>query len=139
MRTRLLRLCLLLSLLPVLAGCGARLGRILGTADPRSSDAAYVTVPPDEYFWLHPPAAGRHGTPPPEMQIPKQGLWVSDGWFVLELQCYSPKNLQPRDADHPMLDRVQDEQLVYLHAGHRYLLRCSDDHYGQYTLTELDP
>ncbi len=137
MRASLLRPCLLLLLLPVLTGCGARLGRILGTADPQSPDAAYVTVPPDEYFWLQPPAAGRHSAPPPEMQIPKQGLWVSDGWFVLELQCYSPKNVKARDADHPMLDRVQDEQPVYLHGGHRYFLRCSDDHYDQYVLSEL--
>lgn len=139
MRVRLLRLCLLLTLLPVLDGCGARLGRILGTTDPQSSDAAYVTVPPDEYFWLQPPVAGRHSAPLPEMQIPKQGLWVSEGWFVVELQCYSPKNVKLSDAEHPMLDRVQDEQMLYLHGGHRYLLRCSDDRFGEYVLTELDP
>lgn len=132
-----LRLLILSCLLLALAGCGARRGSILGTADPGSPDAAYVTVPEDEYFWLQPPAAGRHSAPPPEMQIPKQGLWVSDGWFMLELQCYTPKNIPPRDADHPILDRVQDEKMIYLHGGHRYLLRCSDDRYGEYTLTEL--
>lgn len=137
MRPCVARLCLL-SLLPLLlTGCGARLGRILGTADPHSSDAAYVTAPSDEYFWLQPPAVGPHTPPPPEMQIPRQGLWVSDGWFMLELECYSPKNAPIRDADHPILDRVQDEQPIYLHGGHHYLLRCSDDRYGEFILTEL--
>ncbi|HLW74790.1 MAG TPA: hypothetical protein VKT74_06945 [Gammaproteobacteria bacterium] len=120
-----------------LAGCAAQRGEILG-ADPLGyTDTAFISVPEDEYFWISPPPAGRHDVQPAEVQILKDGLWVREGWFQVEFQCYSPRDATAT-TDHPILPETPDEKAVYIHGGHRYRLSCSATRVGVFDIDEQD-
>ena len=124
--------------LTALAGCAAQRGEILGDGPAGQADAAFISVPEDEYFWLEPPPAGPHAAPPAEMQIPKSGLWLREGWFLVEFQCYAPRDVTAAPSDYPILPETQDEKAVYIHAGHRYRLSCSRTQVGAFDIDEQD-
>ena len=108
-----MRLSLLLSLcLLVVCGCAARRGEILGTSPLGYRDTAFIEIGEDEYFWIAPPVSGPHGVPPAQMQIPKSGLWVLEGWFIVESQCFTPKD-RP-DVHDPILPETEDQQPLYV-------------------------
>ena len=129
-----MRTLILLSFVLALCGCEARRGEILGPDPLAYPDTAFVAVGDDEYFWIAPPASGRHGVPPAQMQIPKAGVWVREGWFIVESQCFTPKD-RPQVLD-PILPETQDQEPLYIHAGHRYLLTCSPDRVGKFLLQD---
>src|SRR5579863_9468815 len=89
--------------LVALAGCTAQRGEILDAGPAGHADAAFISVPEDEYFWIAPPAAGPHAVQPAELQIPRAGLWVREGWFQVEFQCYSPRAVNAAPDDYPIL------------------------------------
>lgn len=127
------RLCMLL-LVSLLGGCAIQRGEVLGKSALGYADASFVGVGEDEYFWISPPAT-RHGPRPASMQIPAGGLWVREGWFVLEFQCFTPRErTAPND---PIIPETDDQKPVYLHAGHRYMLSCSPTKIGDIELQDL--
>ena len=123
-------------LLLALGGCSIQRGEILGKGPLDYKDTSFIRVPQDEYFWIAPPAAGRHGVPPASMQIPQSGLWVREGWFMVEFQCFTPRD-RPASAD-PILPETDDQKPVYIHAGHHYLLSCSATKVGDIDVAEDD-
>ena len=129
-----MRAILLLSLLLALGGCMARRGEILGPSPLDYKDIAFVEAGDDEYFWIAPPANGRHGVPPAQMQVPKGGVWVREGLFIVESQCFTPKD-RPELLD-PILPETQDQEPIYIYAGHRYLLTCSPTRVGKFLLED---
>lgn len=129
-----MRILLLLSLFFTLCGCEARRGEILGPSPLGYHDTAFIEVGEDEYFWIAPPASGHHGVPPAQMQIPKAGLWVREGLFIVESQCFTPKD-NPEVLD-PILPETQDQQPITVQAGHRYLLTCSPTRVGRFLLED---
>ena len=124
----------LLLLLLALSVCASRRGEILGPSPLGYQDTAFIEVGHDEYFWIAPPASGRHGVPPAQMQVPKAGVWVREGWLIVESQCFTPKD-RPEVMD-PILPDTPDQQPVYVHAGHRYLLTCSPTRIGRFELRD---
>jgi len=130
------KLCIAVALLLLLGlgGCVMQRGEILGKNPLAYKDIAFISVGDDEYFWIAPPVSGRHGTPPAEMQIPKDGVWVREGWFVVEFQCFSPSD-RPSGVD-PILPETDDQKPVYIHAGHRYKLSCSPTRVGDIVLQD---
>lgn len=127
--------CLLLSCLVLALGaCAAERGEILGPDPLGYKDVAHIEVGHDEYFWIAPPVSGPHGVPPAQMQIPKDGLWVREGWFIVESQCFTPKD-RPMGED-PILPEGDDQRPLYVHAGHRYLLTCSPTQVGRFVLED---
>lgn len=124
----------LCGLLLALAGCAAERGAILA-ADPRDySDAAFLEVPDDEYFWLQPPPAGSHAATPGEQQVPKQGMWLKAGWINVESQCFRPR--KAKQSDYPIFPEYADQSPVYVEPGRRYLLACDDYVVGKFSLIE---
>lgn len=128
MRPQLIGLLFLLAL----GGCAAERGEILGESALGYRDVAFVSAHGDDYFWLAPPPAGPHGAVPAEMQIPPQGIWVREGWFVVEFQCFSPQDV-PATRD-PILPESDDQKPVFLSAGHRYMLACSPTRMGDFNV-----
>lgn len=120
-----------------LCGCEARRGEILGASPLGYPDTAFVEVGDDEYFWIAPPPSGRHGVAPAQMQVPKAGVWVLEGWFIVESQCFTPRD-RPEVQD-PILPETQDRDYIYIHAGHRYLLTCSPTRVGKFLLQDQGP
>lgn len=132
-----MRVLLLLLSIVALAGCAARRGEILGASPLGYKDTAFIEVGDDEYFWIAPPVSGPHGVPPAQMQIPKTGLWVLEGWFIVESQCFMPRD-RPLGQD-PIIPETDDQQPLYIHAGHRYLLTCSPTRIGRFLLEDQGP
>jgi len=125
-------LCLLM-----LAGCATERGDILAS-DPRDyTDASFLEVPDDEYFWLQPPPAGSHAPLPPELQVPKQGLWLKAGWINVESQCFTPK--KAKRTAYPIFPDYAQLAPVYILPGRRYLLKCDDYVVGKFNLLETGP
>ena len=123
-----------LALSALLAGCAMERGAIL-PADPRDySDAAFLEVPDDEYFWLQPPAAGPHTEPPPEEQVPKQGIWLKAGMIGVESQCFRPRKGKP--SEYPIFPEYADLAPLDIQPGRRYLLKCDDYTVGKFNLIE---
>jgi len=129
-----MRIVLILPLVLALTACAARRGEILGPSPLGYQDTAFVEVGDDEYFWIAPPPNGRHGVPPAQMQVPKAGVWVLEGWFTVESQCFTPKD-RPLGTD-PIIPETDDQQSLYIHAGHRYLLTCSPTRVGKFVLED---
>ena len=121
-----------------LAGCAAQRAEVLGSAPLGYPDAAFIHVPEDEYFWIAPPRPGAHGVQPAEVQIPKEGIWVREGWLVVEFQCYSPKDAPQVQTAYPILPETEDEKTLYVPGGHRYLLSCDRRRIGRFELLEED-
>ena len=129
----------LFACIPVaLAGCASQRGEILGSTPVNLTDAAFISVPEDEYFWLAPPPVRPHAVQPAEMQIPKAGLWVREGWFLVEFQCYAPRDVTAAPSEYPILPETSDEKAVYIHGGHRYRLSCSRTRVGVFDIEEQD-
>lgn len=128
----------LLALLPLLllAGCATQRAEILGPTALGYTDAAFLVPHEDEYFWIAPPRNGFHGTEPVAMQLPKAGVWVREGWLLVDFQCFTPSE-RPAVRD-PILPETDDEKPVFIHAGHHYELRCSPTKVGQILLDERD-
>lgn len=125
--------CLSSCVLP-LSGCVAERGAIL-SADPHDySDAAFLEVPDDEYFWLQPPAPGGHGPPPAEQQVPKQGMWLKAGVMGVESQCFRPRKAKP--SEYPIFPEYANLMPITLQAGRHYLLKCDDYKVGRFELIE---
>ena len=122
------RIAYSLLLLFMLGGCAMQRGEILGRSPLDYKDTAFISVGDDEYFWIAPPVSSRHGTPPAQMQIPKEGVWVREGWFIVEFQCFTPAD-RPSGVD-PILPESDDQKPVYIHAGHHYKLSCSPTRVG---------
>jgi hypothetical protein len=119
----------------LLSACVQERGEILA-ADPRDySDAAFLTVPDDEDFWLA-PLPTRHGAEPAGVQVPKGGMWLKAGWINVESQCYTPKKAAHR-TDYPIFPEYADAIPAYIQPGRRYLLSCDDYKVGKFGLTEL--
>ena len=117
-----------------LAGCVAERGAIL-SADPRDySDAAFLEVPDDEYFWLQPPSPGGHALTPAEQQVPKQGIWLKAGVLGVESQCFRPRKAQP--SEYPIFPEYAELAPIDLKPGRRYLLKCDDYKVGRFELIE---
>lgn len=123
----------------MLVGCASQRGEVLGAASLNYPDAAFISVPEDEYFWIAPPPSGPHGVQPAETQIPKEGIWVREGWLKVEFQCYSPKDAPPNRSEYPILPETEDEMKVFFHGGHRYRLSCDRRRIGRFDLVEEDP
>ena len=126
----------LISCVLLLTGCSIQERGAILSADPRDySDAAYLTVPDDEDFWLA-PLPTRHGVEPADVQVPKAGMWLKAGLIDVESQCYTPKKA-PRRTDYPVFPEYADMVAVYIQPGRRYLLSCDDYKVGKFGLTEL--
>ena len=128
------------SSLPLLAalclcGCTIQRGEILGASPLSYKDVAFLTPREDEYFWIAPPRDGPHGVQPVSMQVPPAGVWVREGWFDVEFQCFTPRD-RPAVND-PILPETPDEQALYLYAGHHYRLSCSPNRIGAVVLEDL--
>lgn len=122
-------------LLPsLMAGCAIQRGEILGKSALGYTDAAFVGVMEDEYFWIAPPSAGKHGVRPASMQIPARGLWVREGWFTVEFQCFTPRDRAA--TNDPIIPETDDQKPLYIHAGHRYMLSCSPNKIGDITVED---
>ncbi len=108
---------------------------ILG-ADPLGyKDVSFLTPAPDEYFWIAPPVSGRHGVQPVSIQLSASGVWVREGWMVVDFQCFMPSD-RPAVND-PILPETPDEKAVFIQAGHRYMLSCSPTRVGDFALQDL--
>ena len=122
----------ILPLLLSLAGCMVERGDVL-PSDPREySDAAFLEVPDDEYFWLQPPSPGNHTPAPAEQQVPKQGLWLKAGVMGVESQCFRPRKAKPQD--YPIFPEYADLAPIVIRPGQRYLLKCDDYKVGRFEL-----
>ena len=108
-------------------GCSTP-GTILQLPPARPGDAAYLTVPEKDNVWVTPLKTKNVR----EMAITAEGLWVTQGWFTVEYQCYFPKH----HPDHAVLAGTPGKAL-YFQAGHRYGLKCDDDKAGVIDLLEL--
>ena len=129
------RAALLLSMFSLLGGCAAQRAEILGSSPLGYADTAYLTPNEDEYFWIAPPVSGPHGVQPVSMQLPKAGVWLREGWLMVEFQCFTPSD-RPAVRD-PILPETPDERPVYIHAGHSYRLRCSPKKIGAFVLDDV--
>ena len=125
---------LLLSL--ALWGCAVQRAEILGSSPLSYSDTSFIVPYQDEYFWIAPLVVGRHSVAPAAMQLPKAGVWVREGWLMVEFQCFTPSD-RPAVKD-PILPESDDQKPVFIHAGHHYLLRCSPSKIGEIVLDEQD-
>jgi hypothetical protein len=126
---------LLPMLLPLALGaCAAQRAEILGPSPLHYADASFLIPHDDEYFWIAPPAAGPHSVAPAAIQLPKAGVWVREGWLLVEFQCFTPSD-RPAVRD-PILPDTDDQKPVFIHAAHRYELRCSPDRIGDIVLDE---
>ena len=132
MSSRIFTLALLTAL--CLSGCTLQRGEILGASPLDYKDVAFLTPREDEYFWIAPPTSGPHAVQPVSMQVPPAGMWVREGWFMVEFQCFTPRD-RPAVND-PILPETQDEKALYLYAGHRYLLGCSPTKVGDIVLQD---
>ena|ERR1700733_8149967 len=119
----------------LLCGCVLQRGEILGASPLNYKDVSFLTPREDEYFWIAPPVSGPHGVQPVSMQVPAAGMWVREGWFVVEFQCFMPRD-RPAVTD-PILPETPDEKELYLYAGHRYRLSCSPTRVGAVVLEDL--
>ena len=125
----------LVLLLPLLlGGCAIQRGEVLGRSPLGYADTAFIGVGQDEYFWIAPPASGKHGVPPASMQIPADGLWVREGWFIVEFQCFAPRDRAA--TNDPIIPETDDQKPIFIHAGHRYMLSCSPTKIGQIDLQD---
>ncbi|HEY4127369.1 MAG TPA: hypothetical protein VGN70_04935 [Gammaproteobacteria bacterium] len=120
-----------------LCGCAVQRAEILGPDPLGYQDVSFLTPDQDQYFWIAPPVSGPHGVPPASMQLPATGVWVRQGWMVVEFQCFTPVD-RPEVKD-PILPETQDEKPVFIYAGHRYLLTCSPTRIGDFLLKDLGP
>jgi hypothetical protein len=124
-------------LLPLaLSACAIQRAEILGPTPLSYGDASFLAPLDDEYFWIAPLAAGRHTPAPAAMQLPKAGVWVREGWLMVEFQCFTPSD-RPEVKD-PILPETDDQKPVFIHAGHRYELRCSPTKVGDIVLADQD-
>jgi len=122
-------------LLPLALGaCAIQRAEILGPSPLSYDDASFLVPYGDEYFWIAPPASGPHGVAPAAMQLPKAGVWLREGWLLVEFQCFTPSD-RPAVRD-PILPETDDQKPVYIHAGHHYVLRCSPSKIGDIILEE---
>jgi hypothetical protein len=120
-----------------LCACTIQRAEILG-ADPLGyQDVSFITPTQDEYFWIAPPVSGAHGVQPVSMQLPAHGVWLREGWLVVEFQCFTPRD-RPEVKD-PILPETQDEKPVFIHAGHRFMLSCSPSRVGDIVLYDTGP
>lgn len=117
-----------------LSGCTLQRGEILGASPLHYQDVSFLTPREDEYFWIAPPPIGPHDVQPVSMQVPAAGMWVREGWFNVEFQCFTPRD-RPAVTD-PILPETQDEKALYLYAGHHYLLSCSPTKVGDIVLQD---
>ena len=120
----------------MLTACATQRAEILGSSPLSYSDTSFIVPYEDEYFWIAPPPAGRHSPAPAAMQLPKAGVWVREGWLMVEFQCFTPID-RPAVKD-PILPESEDQKPVFIHAGHRYLLRCSPTKVGEILLADQD-
>jgi hypothetical protein len=125
-------------LLPLMLGaCAIQRAEILGPSPLSYTDTSLIVPYEDEYFWIAPPAAGPHTPAPAAMQLPKDGVWVREGWMMVEFQCFTPVD-RPVVKD-PIIPESEDQKPVFIHAGHRYELRCSPTKVGDIVLSDQDP
>jgi|GEM_PF-4653109 len=129
------RILLFAAALAALLGCAAERAQILGDVPQGYPGAAHIRVPEDEFFWVTSPPSGPHATPSADIQVLKDGLWVSEGWLLVDFQCYTPKDA-PRQTEDPILPEGQDEKPVFIHGGRRYLLHCDPTRMGRFELDE---
>lgn len=62
----------------------------------------------------------------PKQEFQSPGIWVSDGWFVLEDWCFHPKN-QPSE----LVDFGDGNyQTIHFRGGHHYTLQCDPNAWG---------
>jgi hypothetical protein len=123
-------------LLPLLlSACVVQRAEILGASPLDYKDVSFLTAREDEYFWIAPPASSVHGVQPVSMQLPAAGVWVREGWMVVEFQCFTPRD-RPAVND-PILPETQDQKSVFIHAGHRFMLSCSPTRVGEFVLDDL--
>lgn len=127
-----LRRAALVPLLLSLAGCAVERGDILSSDPTDYSDAAFLEVPDDEYFWLQPPAPGSHAPQPAEQQVPKRGLWLKAGVMEVESQCFRPRKAKP--SEYPIFPEYADLMPISIEPGRRYLLKCDDYKVGRFEL-----
>lgn len=123
-----------------LAGCASQPGLILTGPPTDPTDlpfTAFLKASDADYFWLSAPPQGSHVLEPSDTQVTKQGLWLQQGVFFLEFECYSPKKA-PRVA-YPILPEFGDTGTLNIKGGHRYLLSCDDYRIGKIVLTDLGP
>jgi hypothetical protein len=121
-------------LLLALSACTLQRAEILGPTPLSYGDAAFIVPHGDEYFWIAPPAAGPHSVLPASMQLPKSGVWVREGWLMVEFQCFTPSD-RPVLND-PIIPETNDQKPVFIHAGHHYELRCSPTKVGDIVLDD---
>jgi hypothetical protein len=104
-------------------------GTILQLPPAQPANAAYLTVPERDNVWVIPLKSKNSR----EMPITPEGLWVTQGWFTLEFQCYFPKN-HPGHAEVPA---GNPGKTMYFEDGHRYGLKCDDDKAGVIDLVDM--
>ena len=119
----------------LLAACAVERGDILQSDPHDYTDASFLEVPDDEYFWLAPPPAGRHDPDPAEQQVGKQGVWLKAGWLNVESQCFTPRKAQ-RQVAYPIFPEYADATPLYIQPGRRYLLMCDLYKVGKFDLVE---
>ncbi|HEU5398492.1 MAG TPA: hypothetical protein VFV77_04370 [Gammaproteobacteria bacterium] len=130
----------LLAAILALTGCASRPGAILPGPPTDPTDlpfTAFLKASGEDYFWLSTPPQSNHLLQPGETQVTKQGLWLHQGVFFLELECYSPKKAQ--HVAYPILPESGDMGTLYIKGGRRYLLSCDDYRMGKAVLTDIGP
>jgi hypothetical protein len=108
-----------------LAGCAG--GIILGDRAAGPSKAAFIEVQTDDQFKIRP----MQSQASQELKAP--GIWVSDGWFVIEYTCFHPKNNPP----NALIDLMgYASHADHFFAGHRYALQCDPHIFGEIDLID---
>ena len=111
-----------------LYGCAG--GAILAEKPADVSKVAHLEVlADDENFWIWP----IHGDIETEQRIKAPGVWVTDGWFMIEDQCFSPKN----NKKELMISETDDYETIHVHGGHDYRLQCDPDVVARINLIDL--
>lgn len=115
-----------LSMMLLLCGCAG--GAVLVDKPTDLSRAAFIEIPSDERFWIRP----IHDDAKAEVKIGQTGIWVTEGWFLVEDQCFSPKN----QKDMIVTFEDDDFETIKVKSGHRYKLQCDPDVVAKINLIE---
>src|SRR5580765_7000268 len=108
-----------------LAGCAG--GTVLNDKPADSSTAAYIEVISGDQFWIRP---AQHSG---KQMFQSPGIWVSDGWFILEDWCFYPKN---RPSNVLTDFGMGNTHTIHFLGGHRYTLQCDPDIYAKIDLVD---
>lgn len=116
---------IVLGLVAALTGCAG--DAILKDQPSDTTKAAFITVKTDDLFFIRSTTHSEQST-----KFSTPGIWVSDGWFVVDDACIHPKNRPGNE----IIDLIGEEYTIHFRGGHRYDLRCDPDAFGKINLID---